>query len=568
MKHPFLSALCFWAVWSTLVLPAQTTQNSAQLKPPPLVRLSGSLGLTGEFLQTTRAKQTAPNLVGRAHSDVTLHVGKVQFQTNLLYSTQQNRFQESLNQVGLRGQWKGLSFSVGDHYPVLSSFSLSGAKVQGASAQLALGGLYLAGVWGTNGVATQKTLTNGTRYEAYTQRIQGVRFGLGKPDANHFHLAAFSANDDTLSVSQRLNTKPQQNLSLSASTAFKLFKGAFQVSAEGTGSAYNPNAYASKLNLDEATASYKIPKSAVDFMTKLFTPTAGTGLSYAVRGDARLQLPFIGLTGSGRYVAPGFNSLGAIGMVSDVFDWSGGANLLLLKGKIVASGSYSRNQNNLSKLLLSTTSRDVIGVNLQIQPIAALGLLGGYQQMNSTTQNELNQSITQRMTAWMLSPTLSLVTKQGRSHTISLSLNLNEFETPNPNAQSGAMQFRNQGGILTVNSSLSKGLVLTGSGTYLQDESGFSNGTTQGLNLGASKSLLNKKLRLNLTGGYDANEVMIVGESAAESNTRYSARLTASYSLTPKDAFQFNALGSLLEVSGNTTSIREMRGTASYTRKF
>ncbi|HCR48641.1 MAG TPA: hypothetical protein DIW24_03355, partial [Bacteroidetes bacterium] len=492
MKRNLLAILCVWVVWSTVVLYAQTTPQTSHNggKRPALVRLSGSLGLNGDFFRTSRVRQTAPDLLGRVYSDFTLHLGKVQLQSNILYSSEQNRFQESLNQLGLRGRWRGLSFSVGDHYPTLSTFSLNGTKVKGLSAQMDLGGLFVSGSWGTNGVGKQKDLESGLKYEAYTQDIRALRIGLGKPDGTHLHVVVFSANDDSTSVEGRLQTiKPQQNLSLSTSTSIKLFKGAFQLNGEATGSAFNPNQFGSKIDLTTFSKEQGIPESATSFLSKFFTPTSGTGLSYALKGDTRIRLPFGGLNGSGRYIAPGFSALGAPGVISDAFDWSAGANIGLAKGKVIASGQYSRNQNNLSGLLLSTTQRHVYSANLQLQPVPAVTLVGGFQRMESKTEGEIQAASSQTFTSWNLSPTLTIARRNGRLHNVSFNFTLNEFGAP-ALPQQGASNFRNVGGMASLNSMLGKGLSLLASATYMKDSSAFSNGMTQGFNAGFIKPLL------------------------------------------------------------------------------
>lgn len=570
MKSNLLVVLYVWALGSMAVLHAQTTPPTSQSgdKRPALVRMSGSLGLNGDFFRTSRARQTAPDLLGRVYSDFTLHLGKVQLQSNILYSSEQNRFQESLNQLGLRGRWRGLSFSVGDHYPTLSTFSLNGTKVKGASAQMDLGGLFISGSWGTNGVGKQKDLENGGKYEAYTQDVRALRIGLGKPDGTHLHVVVFSANDDSTSVNGRLQTiKPQQNLSLSTSTSIKLFKGAFQLNGEATGSAFNPNQFGSKVDITTFSKEQGIPESATNFLSKFFSPTSGTELSYALKGDTRIRLPFGGLNGSGRYIAPGFSALGAPGLVSDVFDWSAGANIGLAKGKIIASGQYSRNQNNLSGLLLSTTQRHVYSANLQLQPISSITLVGGFQRMESKTEGEIQAAYEQMFTSWNLSPTLTITRPNGRFHNVSLNFTLNEFGAP-ALPQQGAANFRNIGGMASLNSMIGKGLSLLASGTYMKDSSAFSNGTTQGINAGLVKPLLNKKLRISLLGSIDRSNFQMTGVESATETLRFAGRLNSTWNLTPKDAFQFGFTGTRVQLSSLTTPVREIRSNAAYTRTF
>ncbi|MBN8588733.1 MAG: hypothetical protein J0L94_10485 [Rhodothermia bacterium] len=570
MKPILLGAIFGLALLSTAVLSAQTASNNSPdvKKQPALVRLSGSLRLMGDFFQTTRQRQTTPDLKGRIHSDLALHLGKVQLQTNILYSSEQNRFQESLNQLGLRGRWRGLSFSVGDHYPMLSTFSLNGIKVQGASAQIDLGGLFISGSWGNNGIGKQKDLADLGKYVAYTQQIRAVRLGIGKPDGNHLHVVVFSANDDSTSITGRFQgVKPQQNISLSTSSAIKLFKGAVQLNGEATGTAFNPNQFGSKVEVSTFAQEQGVPEKVVSALTKFFSPTVGTELGYALKGDARIQLPVVGLNGSARYLAPGFTALGAPGMVSDVFDWSGGANIMLGKGKFIASGSYGLNRNNLSALLLSTIRREVLSANIQIQPIASVAIVGGYQRMVSTSQSDVQASYSQMFTSWNLSPTFSLTRPSGNLHSLSLNFILNDFGAPTL-AQQGSSNFRNMGGMASVNSSLGKGLTLLASGTYMKDSSAFSDGITQGVQLGLNKPLMHKKLRISLLGSYDLSRFELSDATPSTETVRYAARLNTTWKITPKDVLQFGTTASLIQADPQVARIREMRGNAAYIRTF
>ncbi|HRK73152.1 MAG TPA: hypothetical protein PLL64_02670, partial [Rhodothermales bacterium] len=310
-----------------------------------------------------------------------------------------------------------------------------------------------------------------------------------------------------------------------------------------------------------------IPESATSFLSKFFTPTSGTGLSYALKGDTRIRLPFGGLNGSGRYIAPGFSALGAPGVISDAFDWSAGANIGLAKGKVIASGQYSRNQNNLSGLLLSTTQRHVYSANLQLQPVPAVTLVGGFQRMESKTEGEIQAASSQTFTSWNLSPTLTIARRNGRLHNVSFNFTLNEFGAP-ALPQQGASNFRNVGGMASLNSMLGKGLSLLASATYMKDSSAFSNGMTQGFNAGFIKPLLNKKLRVSLLGSLDHSNFQMAGIEDATETLRFAGRLNSTWNLTPKDAFQLGFTGTKVQLSSLTTPIREIRGNAAYTRTF
>ncbi|GAB5519033.1 MAG: hypothetical protein RhofKO_12840 [Rhodothermales bacterium] len=560
---------------------AQTTPPTALDRMRQGVQVSGTAGLSSEAYATT-GNGRRPPLSGRAFTNVAVNAFGIRTGLNLLYSTEENRLQQSLNQLGFGLQWRWVEATVGDAYPTFSRFSLSGARVRGGVVELSPGILRIGVATGQNQsafdpsvdpVSPEAQLGQGVaRFERW---ITAVRVGLGDVQRTHFHLVGLSARDDTLSIGGRdPNVLPAENLSLTALTGLSLFKRRFSISGEGTISAFNRDLFAEKIDTDELLDpdSTALPAQALPiarFVLQQFTPTTSSSVSYAVRGQSRLRLKWLTLSGQYTRVGPGFSSLGLYTVRNDYAEWRVQPAVRMLGGRFTVSGDVSDWQNNLSAQRRTTQVRQRQGLNVRYQPATWLALTARVQQGETTTRTlgqttAPRQHVTQNLT---FSPVITL--RRGtRIHSISLNTSLQRFA--NRGAENGpSLDYDTINGGLTWFGNLTNRLDANVATNLLLNSTANGDNTVLGFNGGLTQSWRERTLSLGFTTGTTRSVQSSSLTGSTTTLTQLNTTLNGQWRLTRTDQLRLSVSGAVnTSDQPGFTAFREVRAQLSYRRRF
>ncbi|MBL7979574.1 MAG: hypothetical protein JNN12_14640 [Bacteroidetes Order II. Incertae sedis bacterium] len=575
MNRSYFLWLLFW-LCGPLFSSAQTIadlERQATSTKRPIISLNGQMGGSTEFFSSNRPTNRSP-FIGQAFVNTALSVGGFRTGMNLLYSTDNQNFRQSLNRIGVEGGWAWLQLGVGDTYPQFSELSLGGVSLRGAYALLQPRGFRLGFATGTTQQAIEGQQDTGVSADGFLQDGQFRRSllaaTLGLQDkVFKLYLVGLSAKDDTLSIRNFGATKPMSNLSMTGVLA--LNTKFFMLEGEATGSALNSDLFATKINTEEVlnAAENPIPEvldPAVRWALDRFVPTLGASASYAIRARSVIRIQPVSLTGQFRYIAPGFQSLGLYTTRNDVQSWQVQPILNLAKGRFSVSGLWGSEVNNLSAQRAATISRDLWMVNLRAQPGTVFSFNGQIQQVATSSEaaigmaTEARRQVVQNLS---LSPALNLPGRKNRTHTLQLNAGLQRFT--NENQEQPASTFDNRNASLFWNSQFHRDFAVNLQTGYLDNRTAFGESQSLTAQIGTNRAFGKRKFRLDASAGYTQTDQQIPDQPAA-TFIQWSSRLGVTLRIDAKTQLQASATGTLNQNENNT--FRELRSRVQLTRRF
>lgn len=173
---------------------------------------------------------------------------------------------------------------------------------------------------------------------------------------------------------------PQENLVVGAKGKFSFFDNLLTLEIDGGGSVYSRDLRASEINLD----SVDVPK----FLTKIYKPRVGTNYDYAYSTSMNLNLSSFSTKIGYKYIGPGYNSLGAAYIITDVREISI-FNSLRVSNYGITFG-YIRQSDNLIDQKLYTTSRNIFsfGLSGMITNFWTAGISSNILTMSSDSKSD------------------------------------------------------------------------------------------------------------------------------------------------------------------------------------
>ncbi|GAB5518336.1 MAG: hypothetical protein RhofKO_05870 [Rhodothermales bacterium] len=533
--------------------------------------VNGSVGFSAEAYSTTSLNARRAPATLQAYANVPFNVLGFRSGINLLYSTDESRVRQSVNKLGFSGTWRWVALGAGDVAPTFSKYSLSGVTIRGGMLQLTPGPFMLGAAAGRSRRAIESTTEARLGRAAFEQWIYAAQVGFGKKEGTHFHLIGVVGRDDTLSVADAGEVLPEENLSITPDIGLRLFKGAFQLQASATVSAFTRDTRSTAVD-DELD----LP----EVLTNLFTPRTGSRLDAAGEASMRLNLKNGGLRATYERVQPGFQSLGLARTRSDQESIRIQPQLRLFNRRFNVGGNVATFRNNLLGNRASTMERLQVGLNTQARLTTWLMVNVSFNQLANTNtptdlaapgalslrQDQLSQTV-------LVSPTVT-VRKGNSSHSVSLSGSYQQMEDRSPAVQSGERagnDFDNLSATLSYGVTLPSGLSLNLSSNWLESNASAVEVTVVGLNTGLSYALFNRTLTLGVNGGLSRNESDIKRGAVPLTTSASQLMLTtnASYRLKNGDSIRLTVRGLSNQQSGNTAqSYQEVQSTLRYEHRF
>jgi hypothetical protein len=310
------SRLKMWTVLITGILftapgiHAQGTVGSTNIRT---YTIGGSIGIQGHGYTTTRDfNRRAP--LG-ALTTVNLNYSLLGFQSglNIRYSTDDNQFRQSMNEISFSGGWRWISLTAGDVSPSHARYGLSGTSFRGGRLELTPGAVSFDLAAGRVNRAVRIARPQDLREPAYERWIYAGKIGFGKQSTSFFNLSTLYGKDsagsvdlqddaDTISPVTRPRPTPAENLTLTPDFQISLFSKAFKIGAQTTFSAYTRDTSSKPLDMDEIG----IPS----FLTGIYMPRSSSRISFAGTATTELDInPFQLRVGYER-IQPGFETMG------------------------------------------------------------------------------------------------------------------------------------------------------------------------------------------------------------------------------------------------------------------
>jgi hypothetical protein len=410
----FFLGLIFWN------LPAQ-----AQLP----VRLSGTLNVATEsYMAHGQAPTQAyrPDWTSRLILRPTLMLGTwFSLPFELYLSTQGQRFQgpspiglQPFNQLGFSpriGNW--LQLHLGSFNQPLSEFSVGALRLRGVGAIVTPGALRLAFLYGQSQPAQEPDLARGYP-GAYARRLWAAQIGY-QTQGSELLLTLTHQKDDTSRGQRRAYSNnyalpAYENAVVTLNWGFSI--GPFmRFRSEVALSAFSNDLRSETLDLN-------VP-------SWLFTPRYSSNLDGAARAhlsitpvrDFNLQL-------EGRWIGPGFVTLGQPYLQNDLFELTAAPSFRLFDQRLHVRLRGGFRQNNLRNNRLATTTRTLGAIDLSWQPAQHFGLDAAYSNYGLTLEPQADtlrlRNIAQQFS---LMPRL-LYTRGAHTHTVSVGYTLQDSQ--------------------------------------------------------------------------------------------------------------------------------------------
>lgn len=485
-----------------------------------------------------------------------------------------------MNQLGFNGKWKWGRLGLGSVNPTFSRYGLSGVTLRGGYMELFPGAVVAGLALGQSKRAT--TVSSEQAFAgagSYAQNLLGLKFGFGNKDS-FVGLSTTFVKDDTTSVEAGLfRGKPIQNVTLTPELTLPIIPNKITLQLQGTGSLYTADAYAEAIkvieNPDFMSLPSRIQKLATSFLRR-FPIRTSTQVNGAANGELRVSYPTFGFRGGYEWIGPNFQSAGIGYLQEDRQTIYVQPSVRLFKRKLTLGGQFNSFNNNVSGLRNSTITRRNIGLNLQARFGTKLMLSGSFTQMNNqnvptaTDAKAQEGRLDQKTQVFMLAPVLML--RSGSlSHTVSLTAMQQQFKDQSPAVlaqKRPASDFLSRNFTLAYNLAFASGLGLSVNGNLLKNDNLLTAISAQGLNLGATSSVLDRKLNLSLNGGFTRNASNTKTSTPTENvATQWISTFNANYMLTRKDAAIFS-LQAIRNQTDPTASFGEMIGQLRIEHRF
>lgn len=537
------------------VLLFNTLPANAQIQAGPL-RIMGSIGIGAEAYSTTGVSRRAP-MRGQVFANAGFDLWGLTSGIDVVFDTDQQRLQQSANQLAFSTGWRWGRIQAGDVSPALSPYALTGVSVRGGAFELTPGPLRLAVAGGQARQALGGSTQAALEASPYNRTVLGARLGLGGVDKTHFHIVGAFARD-AISSAPQSEIRPAENLVLAPEFGLSLFGGAFFFRSTVAASLYTRDLRAEVLDVD-------VP---------LLTLRVGTSVDFAGEAETRITTGRGGLTLGYNRVQPGYEALTAPGIRPDEQTFRGAVQLRL-PAQISLDLSGSRAQDNLLDQRDATMTRDQFGVNAQWRVTRMLALNGGMQQIMTRSdvevgaQDAVMRELNQLARVFTFAPTLMFAAPQKPVQTISLSTAYAMSDDQSPAVVQGlrpGIRTDNVTGALAYSLTFPAGLSLNASGTALQAESPQSRTRAFGASTGVGKSFLNRRLQTNLNAGFNRSEAQPLAAGVpAFTTTQFSVTFSSSMRFPAGDQVRLSVRGM---ANQGTTSFREGQATLRYTRSF
>jgi len=525
-RHPSCDSLrhfhgrCLWtpciaAVLMIILLSASSASLSAQQSSPTIgdtsirpFAVGGSVSILSEGYAVSGIDPRRPAGLGQVRANANFTLFGLQSGINLLYSTNDNRLRQSMNQFHFHGSWRWVTVSAGTVSPHFSRYSLSGVSVTGGMIDMNPGWFSLSLVGGRSQRAVSYSEEAGFRQTSFERWLYAARMGFGKRPGTSFGLTVVYASDSEGSVEDPGEILPSENISLTPAFNLSLFDGSFSLESNITASIFTRDKNSNVIDTGD--------NSITEFLSETMTPRTSTRVDYAGNIEVGARLGSLRMNGSWERVQPGFMSLGLGQVRSDQQLFRFRSRMPLLNNKMNLGITFSRGGNNLLNTRINTQTRQQISTNMMFRLSQRLSLTASYMRMSNLNepvgehlQNapELHQEHLSQN--FMITPTL-VVPGELITHSISGTASYQILDDRSRLVLDGEREefgFTNITTGLNYGASWPNGFSVNVSGNLLNNETQASKAMGYSTNLSTGYGFLERRLMLNVGVGFSRNGI-------------------------------------------------------------
>ena len=349
-----MGRLSFWGLLAGLVLVAGTAEAGSRW-----LGVTGSLGTYGEVYNMQGRDARRDPTTGRLYFRPTVTALGLTFPFEVVVSTEETRFRQSYNRLGIDPRWRWVTFHLGDFFPRMNYF-VSGVRVRGAGVDLRPGIFRFSAFRGRS----QRAVVG----ESYRRDMWAVQLGLGRENGNLFEVGILHAVDDTSAELASGSTTPQENLLLVGRVGLSLFHRHLRFLVEGAGSLHTRDLRSTSA---DSMIRDQLPRGmsgAYNILTRYFTPRISSRADYAYRAAFSFRSRRLNLRAQYNRLGPGFVSLAMPYAVNDRANMNLSGTLHIVRGRLSLRSRYTRYRDNLQNEKTTTNGRKYWTSSLQARP--------------------------------------------------------------------------------------------------------------------------------------------------------------------------------------------------------
>ncbi len=352
----------------------------AQESPAP-IRLTGTVNLAGEAYSSEGIDARRPHDTFRALFAPTLVIyDQIRLPFEFYISSEDRGVRQPFNQFGVNPQlWGWLTLHAGYFSARVSDLTFGDARMLGGGIEMTPGDFRFSFLYGRIQQAVEEDTVNGFR-GVYDRWAWAAKIGYGAENAFHVHLNVMRVYDDSSSLSHPLpDITPQENLAVSLQYGVPILGHVVVLSGEVAAAALTSDTRLAQVgNLPAALKNFFTPRisSQVD---------GATTMSLALQPSATWSLSL-----NGKWVGPGYVTLGYPQMPNDVVEGTVAPMVRLLQNMLTVRGSLGLRFNNLRNDHFATTRRTIGNLGISLQPAAEWGMDVQYSNygMQSSPRND------------------------------------------------------------------------------------------------------------------------------------------------------------------------------------
>ncbi len=472
---------------------------------------SGSLELISEGYSVSGIDPRRPSGLGQVQFNSRFSILGFESGINILYSTDDNRFRQSMNQFNFQGTWRWLTLAAGTVAPNFSRYSLGGVSITGGmiDIQPRLFSLTLTG--GRTMRAVDFSEEPGFREPAFERWLYAARIGFGSRGSNEFAISGLYAYDVDGSIDNPGALLPAQNVNITPELNVSLFGERLSLGGNATVSAFTRDRTGAEVDVQQL--------EDLGFLEDLLTLNTSTRVDYAAEVSGQFRAGPVRLTSNYERVQPGFRSMGLSRTRSDHESYRVRGQFRLFEGRVNLSAMYNSGRNNLMDNKISTLQRDQLSTTLALPVTQSINLSMSYMQMANVNDPlnpdapdaaHLHTDLTSHNV--VITPTM-VIQNEGISHSISLN---GAYQLLNDNSimvQQGerpSSEFDNTTIGVNYNVSLPDGLSLGLSGNLMQNNTETGSAMGNSLNASTGYSFFDRKLTTSINMGWSRNGIEFV----------------------------------------------------------
>ncbi len=359
-----IRSLALWLF--TAALGTVRAQDLATIKDQQTYDHSGTFNLQGgPYLYSGAGTPRNQPWFWNANGQYTARIYGWDIPFSFNVGSQERAYTQPFNRYGLSPHYKWIKLHIGYRSLKFNSYTLGGLQFLGGGLELEPKGFRFGAFYGRfNKPVAQDTLASITPVPAYERTGYGVKLGAGTA-RNFLDLMVVKVQDDVTSIPEVVDTRtaPMGNLALGASGRVSFAKRLFFTFDAGA-SALTPDLLA-PVHVIEG-----VPASA----SGLLSTRLGTKLLYAANAaltysDRRLTFKVLA-----KQIDPGYRSLAAVYMQTDVRSITFEPSLRLCTGKVRVGGTAGLQYDNVRGQKAATSVRTIGSARLSWNPSRSYGL--------------------------------------------------------------------------------------------------------------------------------------------------------------------------------------------------